>query len=570
VSAAADGELRVCLYSPANLNIVSGSSVWVQAVAETLLAGPRVHVTLPLRCVERRPLITGPLRELDRLELVDPRRQRRFVPPGGLFAAEVLDLIEMLDRERRFDAILLRSFPYCRAAVERPSLRGRLWSTYVLEPERDVEDPRYLAELAAIAQSSAYVVVQSEEMRALFEALVPAGRGKTIILPPAVPAVPAGASDRPPLAGLVQRMCYAGKFHPFYPVPRMVDFLVALRRVYPRLEFHVIGDQIFRPPEDHAYADALEEALTTTEGVVWHGGLSRAETMGVLAEGGVALSLWDYRHGSNMNDLVVSTKLLDYCVAGLPVILNRTAAQETILGADYPLFVEQVDGALPLLEQVFGDAGLYEEAAARCRAAAEAFAYPRVYERLAPFLEHRPDAALRLFERPKLPGAESNLALLLAPQETDVPPSALRLLEAVRGLEPSFRLLVGRRNRSGDASPPAGADPAAALRAMLPEGLSVAVSTRTVEDAANWWRTAGFVIPAQDDAAIADPTLSEALASGAVPLLVGATDRADRLGAFVHATAESAAAYAASLLSSGGWAEAARRARALAFDGLAG
>ncbi len=121
-------------------------------------------------------------------------------------------------------------------------------------------------------------------------------------------------------------------------------------------------------------------------GVVRHGGLSRAAVAGLLAKGGVALSVWDYRYGSHWNDLVVSTKLLDYCAAGLPVILNRTQAQEAILGADYPLFVHTAAEAEALIDRVLRDDDLYRAAGERCWTSSRRFTYAAVHERLAPEL----------------------------------------------------------------------------------------------------------------------------------------------------------------------------------------
>ncbi|MBI2776430.1 MAG: glycosyltransferase family 4 protein [Chloroflexi bacterium] len=488
---------RVCLYSPADLNLVSGSSIWVQSVAETFHAGPDVEVVLPLRAPERRRLITDLLRRLPRVELVDPRRQRRFVPPTGLYSTEALDLIETLDREAPFDAIVLRSFPYCLAAIERPQIRDRLWSTYILEPERDIEDPAHVAQLAAIAEASRYVLVQSEEMRALFEAAVPAGRGKTIILPPAVPA-PGSEGVPSSIAPIAQRIVYAGKFHPFYPVPRMIDFLEALRLEHPAFEFHVIGDMIFRLPDGHEWADELERRLTDTDGVVWHGALARDAVIELLASGGIALSLWDYRHGSTMNDLVVSTKLLDYCLAGLPVILNRTPAQEAILGRDYPLFVRTPDEALPLIEALLADRDLYRRAAERCRAAAEGFAYPRAYAGLAPYLEDRPDAATHLAERPKLAGSERRVGLPLAAGAAAVPAAAIEVFRSATrppgdGAAEAF-LAVGVGHVPGTDLPEPGRDPAAALRASFPGDIAASAGIRTVDDPWNWWRTLGSAL----------------------------------------------------------------------------
>ena len=435
---------HVLLYSPANLNVMDGSSIWVQSVAETFAAGPDVRLVLPLKAPERRDLITGALRSLDRVEVLAPERFRARVPPSGLDLESVLDWVERLDREDRFDIFVLRGFEVCLSAAQRKTLRGRLWSTYILEPERDFGSSTYLAEMAAIADASEYVVCQSEGMRTMIEHLVPATRGRTILLPPAIPATVARADPARPM----RRLVYTGKFHPFYPVPDLIGAFVPLRERYPGLEFHVVGDKIWRTPDDHAYADALEAQLAGTEGLAWHGAISRSAVATLLAQGGIALSVWDRQHGSRWNDLVVSTKLLDYCAAGLPVVLNRTVAQEAILGPDYPLFIDDVDEVSAVIDRLLGDDDLYVAAAERCWAATRRFTYEPVFTRLAPFLARPRDARdveAALLDRAKLPGAAFNLGLRVGSGSgADV--AALRagldLLRAIRLHDDRFRLRV--------------------------------------------------------------------------------------------------------------------------------
>lgn len=375
--------VRVLLYSPANLNRVSGSAIWVESVAETLLAGPNVWVTLPLHAPVRRDLITGTLRRRDRLDIVDPH-PRLGNPRAWLSVAQALDLIERLDRSRPFDAVVLRSFAVCLAAAKRPRLRGRLWSCYILEPERDPEDPTYRSEMGRIAEASRFVVVQSEEMRDLVEDLVPEAAGRTILLPPAIPA---SGPHRVDPGRLVHRLLYTGKFHPFYPFELITDLLTELRREMPDLELHVAGERIFHLPGDDSYAPRINRLLESTPGLVWHGPLPRTETARLLAEGGVGLSLWDYRFGSHLNDFVVSTKLLDYAAVGLPTILMRTATQVSILGDDYPLFIDGLEEALPLLRRALTEPDLYRRAAERTYEASRRFTYPAVHAAIRPYLE---------------------------------------------------------------------------------------------------------------------------------------------------------------------------------------
>jgi hypothetical protein len=515
--------IRVALYSPADLNVIDGSAIWVQAIAETLHVDPDVELTLPLKAPERRDVITRLLRQLDRVELV-PAPARGAGAVEGLTNEAALDVLEGLDRQRDFDVILLRSFVLCRLAAERPRLRGRLWSAYVLEPEREIRSATYRADLAAIADASAHVLVQSEEMRALYEQLVPAAAERLALLPPAIPDAPAVRAP----ARIVPRLIYTGKFHPFYPVRELIGSFGRLRGERPELSFHVAGDKIHRPPDDPTYAPSLERALMGTPGLVWHGGIGRDEVEALLAEGGIALSVWARSHGLWMNDLVISTKLLDYCSVGLPVILNRTFAQESLMGADYPLFIDSVAEVEPLVVRLLGDEALYRAAAERCWEASRRFTYSAVQARLAPYLAAAHDqAAMPAVEaanadRPKLPGTTFTVGVVVDPSvsgsDLDGP---LELIERLRTFDDRFRLLV----RAGDAD--------GRLHDAVPVSLHEAVTVETAREAfSSWLRRVGFVILSGGrKAPTRGPRRSDPLelivASGSRPIILGGGPGAD-------------------------------------------
>ena len=471
---------RILFYSPANLNTIDGSAIWVQSVAETLHVGPATEIVLPLRAPETRDVITGLLRRLPRVELVPAERAvSRKVGPTGIATNEVVDLIERLDREKPFDVILIRKFEVAQAAVRRASLRDRLWSTYVLEPENDPKSAAHVRDLVEIATGSRYLVAQSEEMRALTEAIVPAARGKTILLPPAIPATPARRADPD---RIVTRLIYTGKFSPFYPVREMVGIFEQLRAEIAGLEFHVVGDKIHRPREDPTHAPLLERTLTSTPGVIWHGGLPRDEVETLIAEGGVALSLWDYRYGSRMNDLVISTKLLDYASVGVPVILNRTAAQESVLGPDYPLFVTSLDQVLPLLRRTLRDPILYREASERTFAGSRAFTYPNAFAGIAPFLAG--SGAGELLHRTKLAGAERNVGVLGAAAGPERQAATEAVARALSNRDERYRVIVA-------AGPPGSrGEPIPALTYV------------PAYDLPNWLRMVGPVIVDPADGAV--------------------------------------------------------------------
>ncbi len=470
---------RILFYSAANLNTIDGSAIWVQSVAETLHVGPTTEIVLPLRAPETRDVITGLLRRLPRVTLV-PAQQAvsRKLEASGIATNEALDLIERLDREAAFDVILIRKFEVALAAVRRERLRSRLWSTYVLEPENDPKSAAHARDLAEIAVGSRYLVAQSEEMRALTEAIVAAARGKTILLPPAIPSNPARRADPD---RIVPRLIYTGKFSPFYPVRQMVAIFAELRGEIPGLEFHVVGDKIHRPRDEPTHAPLLDQALTGTPGLIWHGGLPRDQVEQLVAEGGVALSLWDYRFGSRMNDLVISTKLLDYASVGVPVILNRTAAQESVLGPDYPLFVTSLDQVLPLLRRTLRDPGLYREASERTFAGSRAFTYPNAFAGIAPFLEGA--GSRELLHRSKLPGAERNIGVFGMAARPDRRSVIEAIATALASRDERYRVVVAGGSSAGSA------------------GAIPTLSFVPADDPPNWLRIVGPVIVDPSDAA---------------------------------------------------------------------
>jgi glycosyltransferase involved in cell wall biosynthesis len=581
--------IRVGFYTPANLNLIDGSAIWVQSVAETLHVDPRVDMTIPLKVTDQRDVVTGLLRRLDRVRLIPPA----FAKPrtrAAMTHDEALDLLERLDAAKPFDILLLRAYELCLAAVKRERFRGRLWSCYILEPEKDIASADYIDGMAEIARGSQHVVCQSEEMRALFESLVPGAIGRTILLPPAIPA---STVTRPDPDRIVRRMIYTGKFHRFYPVPEMIGFFADLRTTYPDLEFHVAGDKIHRPPDDPGYAPQLERMLSGTEGLIWHGGIGRDAVERLLAGGGIALSLWDHRYGSEMNDLVISTKLLDYCSVGLPVILNRTAAQEAMLGPDYPLFVERSGEALPLLRRLLEDVKLYRDASARTYAATRRFTYPAVMDRVRPYLVHasaladpatrtsRDDHAptgyeLADLDRPKLPGAALNLGFV-SPASDPEPAldQALELLALLRATDERFRLIV-RRSGTAAGESAEGSGSRSRLRDRLtatgrwPElvdGISIVPGE---DDLPSWLRTVGFLVAVGQPADVG-PSLAAAAASGSVPVHIahpvpiagwGSLGTAGGTNGWVGGSADEAATAIAEMVLLGGWAERADRLRA--------
>jgi glycosyltransferase involved in cell wall biosynthesis len=368
--------MRIAVYGDVNLNLIDGSAIWLAALAEVLALDPVTEVTVVCKAPITRELVVAPLLARPNVTLVaDPAGRARLTP------AQALDVVESLDRAARFDVVLLRGFALCQEAAGRAALHGRLWTYLTDIPQQPhLADAATRAALGRIASASQRVLCQTDELRGLLEGLVPEAAWRTALL---TPMVPEGFVREPRPRSATPKLFYAGKFAPMWGFLETVAAFTALRATHPDLELHVAGDKVHDPPDDPAFAPAVRAALTDTPGLIWHGAVTRDEVADLLAACDIALSA---RHPDMDASLELSTKVLEYGAAGVPVVLNRNPLHERLLGPDYPLFIEHLDDLEAVLGRVLGDTGDWASAQATAHDLARDYTFPRVRDRLAPAL----------------------------------------------------------------------------------------------------------------------------------------------------------------------------------------
>ena len=327
--------LRAIVYGDVNLNILDGSAIWVQSMSEALSrAGVDVRVLL------KAPVETGrlvdPLRALPGVSMVDPFTSGMTSERTPLSADTAVSLIERLDGESPADLIVVRGLRLVTVAAASPRLRGRLWTylTDIPQSPLDIDDEQR-DRLAAIASASRWMLCQTEELRSLIEASIPGTGGRCVLWSPIVPA-PAVAGLESTTEGAPLRLVYTGKFAPLWNTLEMTRLPALLAEQGIAAEVHMVGDKIHDVPGDPEWSSRMRGALESTPGVVWHGGMPRQQAMALAASGDLGLS---WRAPEMDASLELSTKVLEFGVLGVPVLLNRTPMHESLLGADYPLFV---------------------------------------------------------------------------------------------------------------------------------------------------------------------------------------------------------------------------------------
>ncbi|REE02759.1 glycosyltransferase family 4 protein [Citricoccus muralis] len=386
-------QVRVLLYGDVDLNIIDGSAVWLTSMAQTWsLAGAQVDVQL--KAVEDRTLLSGELRSMPGVTVwpAHPPQGRRALEPAP--AAEAL---QKLDGQDPYDVVMVRGIRICRQVARRGAFAGRLWS-YVTEfgyphgtadSGTDTGAERW-QQLGEIAAASRLMLAQTEQARAVLEAMVPAAAGRTVVLSPMVPdaigpsttsgtsaasnasIAPTAASAAAPGPGGPVRLVYTGKFARRWRTDQMPVIVEYLRAGGVAAELTMVGDKVQHDPEHPDWAERMRAVMATPRpDVAWLGALDRTAALEAAARADITLG---WRDEELDLSLELSTKVLESCALGVPPLVNRTAAHEELLGADYPLFVDGAeDGPLEIARRIAAVRDRLPELSARVLAVAEPY-----------------------------------------------------------------------------------------------------------------------------------------------------------------------------------------------------
>jgi hypothetical protein len=262
----------------------------------------------------------------------------------------------------KVDVVIVRGADVASRLAREPKLQGKLWPYLTDVPQRaeDVDD-MWRARIADIMEAAPILLCQTDELKSFLESSFESVAGKGRVLAPIVPHDVSAEFLSPPSRENLQ-LCYSGKFARHWNTYEMCELpsLLASRNIDATLT--MVGDKINRDPDWPEYVGLMRERLESSPGVRWVGGVSRVESLGHMAQAHIGLS---WRSKELDDSLELSTKLLEYCAAGTPPILNRTTMHERVFGDDYPLFVDSNTEIVDLIAALVDDPGAYLEALER-------------------------------------------------------------------------------------------------------------------------------------------------------------------------------------------------------------
>lgn len=374
---------HVLLYADVDLNVIDGSSIWVASVADALhRAGARVDVLARSAVTDFR--VTAPLVGRDGITIVDPGQESLVVRGRRMDPAAAAAAIERLDQVARYDAVIVRGREVCRTIAAEQVASGKLWSYLTDIPQSALGlGAQDTADLTAIAEWSVRILCQTEQLKGFLEHIVPAVAGKTVLLPPIVPAE-AFMTTRPGARGETLQLVYSGKYAPRWRTLEMCSIPGDLQAAGVEARLTMIGDKIHSSPADPEYKDRMRKALESSPGVVWAGGVARSEALATMGAADIALA---WRDPDLDSSLELSTKLLEFGALGVPAILNRTPMHEELVGTDYPLFVDTYESVLEALTIGGRDDEILQTASKRLSQVAANFSADEAAKRLAAVLD---------------------------------------------------------------------------------------------------------------------------------------------------------------------------------------
>jgi len=370
-------KIPIVVYSPANMNAIDGSSVWTQTITLALAEVDNVDVSLLLSDAITTDRMLGPLLQHPAITVIDP-------VAAGLVAGHHLSLDQGARilagmRLPRPQAVVVRGAQAARRLARERKLKGKLWPYLTDVPQRLAAIDNESRELVAEIVSAAPVLMcQTDELASFLESHFPIVGGKTWLFPPVIPGDVTRLILPPPTPDDL-RLCYAGKFARRWNTYEMCDIPAQLAERRIRAKLTMVGDKVNQDEGWPEYVTAMTRKLESSPGVNWVGGVSRERSIELMSSAHVGLS---WRAPELDDSLELSTKLLEYCAAGAPPLLNRTAMHERIFGEDYPLFVDPNTSVVDLLDSVTRHPEVYEQALTSVSGLSADYTLERASERL--------------------------------------------------------------------------------------------------------------------------------------------------------------------------------------------
>lgn len=330
------------IYADVNMNIIDGSSIWLASITEAF-ANHDGEIHLLLKSNISRDKILQPLIYNKKITIFEPLEFG--IHDGELDIVNAIKIIELLDGiYGGYRRIILRGFNLCKFASNTKSLHGRIWAylTDYYEIDNIIGkrvDKNDVSELMPdFVNHFDRFLAQTEEIRDDLAERHNVPIDMFCLAPPMIPSTGFSFTRADKPKSNVIKIGYAGKIAPDWGVRELITIAEKATERNLKVEVHIIGDKIHRnTPTYPTFHEDMLALLQNSKNTVWHGGLTRKETIEMMSQMDIC---WGYRSKLlEDNTLELSTKTLEYLSLGLPTVISRNSINEKICGKSYPFFI---------------------------------------------------------------------------------------------------------------------------------------------------------------------------------------------------------------------------------------
>lgn len=332
--------MKVAILAEQNFNLIDGSTIWLLNVCKLMARVPELQVTVLLR----HPLTDRILADEvpASLRLVDAVEMARVTGMAGTELASATLTRTLRDWEQsmgRFDRFFVRGEAFLSVLLADEGFAPRIigYAPGAI-PDLAQPEPDWLA-LGRAARTP--FVVQSKPAKHAMESLFDYPAHVVHVVPPIV--FHEADAPLPTREAAISALCYSGKIDLHYGM----DWLVALSRRLgdePGLKVSLIaGKDTWRQRYPEFFKDMDDFRADIAAGKLPHvslvTGVPHATAKALMGEADFAYCL---RHARYDDVIEISTKIVEFCTAGVVPILNDTALNRALFGDDYPYLIDIV------------------------------------------------------------------------------------------------------------------------------------------------------------------------------------------------------------------------------------
>ena len=382
---------NVLIYADVNINLIDGSAVWLASLTDMLSLDDELNVNVLLKNPLTCDILIYDIVERNNINFIDPWKEAEqrgdFRSVLNRRSNEYLDsvaaatLIQLLDKEQNFDKIIVRGPTTSYQLCGEMSIRKKL-IIYITNPPAHkgwMENTK----LIEMHKYSYLTLCQTEMAKEVFIDLLgnSADLSKIDILNPMIPDVNFKKKinfTKNPSIG------YSGKFSPPYMIEEMFHAFKRIKNISPDSTFEIVGDKFHNKPYVEGFEERVKEELTSTSGVIWHGGVSRYEANELMSKVMVA-SGW--RDDSFDSTVEISTKVLESAALGIPILMRPAPVQVEIFGEDLPIWVKSEEEFVTAYTSLINDGELYKTTAKKMRQAVKRYSFSQTLHRLRAYFD---------------------------------------------------------------------------------------------------------------------------------------------------------------------------------------